>query len=164
MATTKIVNQSILYPTTKNVDISTKIEFLLCLSLRDIVSTAVRWCQFLSPRWRTKSFPFKWKHWFFVSERSDLSKNVYIYNSPKCERKYLATLTILINVAVINQLMRPVIVSLMTMISCLQDVSCAPNIELSEQLWHAGLKNEKISITIYVTWPLPTKNGINERQ
>ena len=30
-----------------------------------------------------KSFPFKWKHWFLVSERAELSKNVYIYNSPK---------------------------------------------------------------------------------
>ncbi len=30
-----------------------------------------------------KRCPFKWKHWFLVSERSELSKNVYIYNSPK---------------------------------------------------------------------------------
>ena len=45
-----------------------------------------------------KRFPFKWKHWFLVSERSELSKNVYIYNSPKNmnERFFLdiATLTI----------------------------------------------------------------------
>ena len=44
-----------------------------------------------------KHFPFKWKHWFLVSERSELSKNVYIYNSPKNmnERFFLdiATLT-----------------------------------------------------------------------
>ena len=30
-----------------------------------------------------KSFPFKWKHWFLVSERSQLSKNVFGYNSPQ---------------------------------------------------------------------------------
>ena len=44
-----------------------------------------------------KRCPFKWKHWFLVSERSELSKNVYIYNSPKNmnERFFLdiATLT-----------------------------------------------------------------------
>ena len=32
MATTKIVNQSILFPTAKNVDIATKIEFLDCFA------------------------------------------------------------------------------------------------------------------------------------
>ena len=44
-----------------------------------------------------KRCPFKWTHWFLVSERSELSKNVYIYNSPKNmnERFFLdiATLT-----------------------------------------------------------------------
>ena len=44
-----------------------------------------------------KRCPFKWKHWYLVSERSELSKNVYIYNSPKNmnERFFLdiATLT-----------------------------------------------------------------------
>ena len=45
-----------------------------------------------------KSFPFKWKHWFLVSERSQLSKNVFGYNSPQksSESFFLdvATLTI----------------------------------------------------------------------
>ena len=30
-----------------------------------------------------KSFPFKWKHWFLVSGMSELSKNIFGYNSPQ---------------------------------------------------------------------------------
>ena len=44
-----------------------------------------------------KSFPFKWKHWFLVSGMSELSKNIFGYNSPQNsnERFFLdiATLT-----------------------------------------------------------------------
>ena len=45
-----------------------------------------------------KSFPFKWKHWFLVSGMSELSKNIFVYNSPQnsSERVFLdiTTLTI----------------------------------------------------------------------
>ena len=45
-----------------------------------------------------KSFPFKWKNWFLVSGMSELSKNIFGYNSPQnsSERFFLdiATLTI----------------------------------------------------------------------
>ena len=45
-----------------------------------------------------KCFPFKWKHWFLVSGMSELSKNIFGYNSPQNsnERFFLdiATLTI----------------------------------------------------------------------
>ena len=44
-----------------------------------------------------KSFPFKWKHWFSVSGMSELSKNIFGYNSAQNsnERFFLdiATLT-----------------------------------------------------------------------
>ncbi len=33
--------------------------------------------------WDQKRFAFKWKHWFLVSRRSELSKNVFGYNSPQ---------------------------------------------------------------------------------
>ena len=85
MATNKIVNQSILSPTAKNVGIATTIEFLYCLSVRDIVKTAVSGCPFCDPRWRTKQFSVQMETLVLVSERSELSKNVYIKicNSPK---------------------------------------------------------------------------------
>ena len=45
-----------------------------------------------------KRFPFKWKHWFLVSGMSELSKNIFVYNSPQnsSERVFLdiTTLTI----------------------------------------------------------------------
>ena len=45
------------------------------------------------------SFPLKWKHWFLVSGMSELSKNIFGYNSPQnsSERFFLdiATLTML---------------------------------------------------------------------
>ena len=55
MATTKSVNQSILFPIAKHVVIATKIEFLLLFSGRDIVKTAVSRCPFCDPGWRTKT-------------------------------------------------------------------------------------------------------------
>ena len=45
-----------------------------------------------------KSFPLKWKHWFLVSGMSELSKNIFGYNSPQNSNQRffldIATLTI----------------------------------------------------------------------
>ena len=98
MATTKIVNQSILFPTAKNVDITTKIEFLDCFASEILSKQLLDGVHFAIQDGGPKSFPFKWKHWFLVSERSQLSKNVFVYNSPQksSESFFLdvATLTI----------------------------------------------------------------------
>ena len=94
MATTKIVKQSIHFPRAKNVGIATKSEFLYCLAC-EILSKQLLGVHFAIQDGGPKSFPFKWKHWFLVSERSQLSKNVFGYNSTKFERKYIATLTIM---------------------------------------------------------------------
>ena len=83
MATTKIVNQSILFPTAKNVDIATKIEFLDCFASEILSKQLLDGVHFAIQDGGPKSFPFKWKHWFLVSERSQLSKNVFGYNSPQ---------------------------------------------------------------------------------
>ena len=83
MATTKIVNQSILFPTAKNVDIATKIEFLYCFASEILSKQLLDGVHFAIQDGGPKSFPFKWKHWFLVSERSQLSKNVFGYNSPQ---------------------------------------------------------------------------------
>ena len=83
MATTKIVNQSILFPTAKNVDIATKIEFLYCFASGILSKQLLDGVHFAIQDGGPKSFPFKWKHWFLVSERSQLSKNVFGYNSPQ---------------------------------------------------------------------------------
>ena len=99
MATTKIVNQSILFPTAKNIDIATKIEFLYCFASEILSKQLLDGVHFAIQDGGPKSFPFKWKHWFLVSERSQLSKNVFGYNSPQksSESFFLdvATLTIL---------------------------------------------------------------------
>ena len=83
MATTKIVNQSILFPTAKNVDIATKIEFLYCFASEILSKQLLDGVHFAIQDGGPKSFPFKWKHWFLISERSQLSKNVFGYNSPQ---------------------------------------------------------------------------------
>ena len=83
MATTKIVNQSILFPTAKNVDIATKIEFLDCFASEILSIQLLDGVHFAIQDGGPKTFPFKWKHWFLVSERSQLSKNVFGYNSPQ---------------------------------------------------------------------------------
>ena len=83
MATTESINQSILSPTAKNIVIATKIEFLYCLACEVLSKQLLDGVHFAIQDGRLKGFPFKWKHRFLVSERSDLSKNVYIYNSPK---------------------------------------------------------------------------------
>ena len=63
--------------------------------MRDIVKTAVIFVHFAIQDGGPKSFPFKWKHWFLVSERSQLSKKcIWLQLSTKFERKYIATLTI----------------------------------------------------------------------
>ena len=83
MATTNIVNQFILFPTAKNVGIDTTIEFLYCLACEIFSKQLLGSVHFAIQDGGPKSFQFKWKHWFLVFERSELSKNVYIYNSPK---------------------------------------------------------------------------------
>ena len=83
MATTKIVNQSILFPTAKNIDIATKIEFLYCFASEILSKQLLDGVHFAIQDGGPKSFPLKWKHWFLVSERSQLSKNVFGYNSPQ---------------------------------------------------------------------------------
>ena len=97
-ATTNIVNQSIIFPTAKNVDIATKIEFLYCFASEILSKQLLDGVHFAIQDGGPKSFPFKWKHWFLVSERSQLSKNVFGYNSPQksSESFFLdvATLTI----------------------------------------------------------------------
>ena len=102
MATTKIVNQSILFPTAKNVDIATKIEFLDCFASEILSKQLLDGVHFAIQDGGPTSFPFKWKHWFLVSERSQLSKNVFGYNSPQksSESFFLdvATLTISVNI------------------------------------------------------------------
>ena len=83
MATTESINQSILFPTAKNIVIATKIEFLYCLACEVLSKQLLDGVHFVIQDGGLKGFPFKWKHWFLVSERSELSKNVYIYNSAK---------------------------------------------------------------------------------
>ena len=83
MAATKIVNQSILFPTARNVDIATKIEFLYCFASEILSKQLLDGVHFAIQDGGPKSVPFKWKHWFLVSERSQLSKNVFGYNSPQ---------------------------------------------------------------------------------
>ena len=76
-----------------------RVRVLFCL--RDIVQTIFEGVHFEIQIGGPKRFPFKWKHWFLVSEMSDLSQNVYIYNSPNNMNERLcldiATLTIYIN-------------------------------------------------------------------
>ena len=72
MATTESINQSI-----------PKIEFLYCLACDILSKQLLDGVHFAIQDGGLKKFPFKWKHWFLVSERYELSKNVYIYNSPK---------------------------------------------------------------------------------
>ena len=98
MATTKIVNQSILFPTAKNVDIATKIEFLDCFASEILSKQLLDGVHFAIQDGGPKSFPFKWKHWFLISERSQLSKNVFGYNSPqKSSERFFLDVAILTN-------------------------------------------------------------------
>ena len=61
------------------------------LSSRSYIALFERNCQkqilngvhFGNQIWDQKRSPFKWKHWFLVSRRSELSKNVFGYNSPQ---------------------------------------------------------------------------------
>ncbi len=56
----------------------------ILFSVRDIVKTAVRRCPFCDQRWCTKTFPVQMETLVFgFGKRSELSKNVYVYNSPK---------------------------------------------------------------------------------
>ena len=52
-----------------------------------------------------KSFPFKWKHWFLVSGMSELSKNIFVYNSPQnsSERVFLDITTLTTSVGSKNK-------------------------------------------------------------
>ena len=77
MASTKLVNQSILFPTAKHV-----VDFLYCLACEILSKQLLDGVHFAIQDGGPKSVPFKWKHWFLVSERSELSKNVYIHISP----------------------------------------------------------------------------------
>ena len=94
MATTKIASQSIHFHTAKNVGIATKIEFLYCLAC-DILSKQLLEVSILRSKMAAQNvFPFKWKHWSLVSERSQFSKKcIWLQLSTKFERKYIATLT-----------------------------------------------------------------------
>ena len=101
MATTKIVNQSILFPTAKHVDIATKIEFLYCFASEILSKQLLDGVHFAIQDGGPKSFPFKWKHWFLVSERSQLSKNVFGYNSPqKSSESFFLDVATLTNIVV----------------------------------------------------------------
>ena len=82
MASTKSVNQSILLPTAKNVVIASNIYFLYCLACEILSKQLLDGVHFAIQYGGPKMFSFKWKHWFLVSEMSELSKNVYIYISP----------------------------------------------------------------------------------
>ena len=95
MASTKSVNQSILFPTAKNVVIATKIDFLYCLACKILSKKLLDGVHFAIQDGGPKSFPIKCQHWFLVSGMSELSKNVYyLHFSMKYERKYIAILTI----------------------------------------------------------------------
>ena len=83
MATTESINQAILFPTAKIIVIATTIEFVYCLACDVLSKQLLDGVHFAIQDGGLICFPFKWKHWFLVSERSELSKNVYIYNSPK---------------------------------------------------------------------------------
>ena len=76
-----LINPS--FATVKNIVIATQIEFRYCLACEILSKQLLEGVHFAIQDGGPKSFPFKWKHWFLVSERSELSKNVYIYNSPK---------------------------------------------------------------------------------
>ena len=95
---TKSDNQSILFPTYKNVVIATKIDFLYCLASEILSKQLLDGRHFAiqdggPKRFRSNGngfwfwFLVKWilVKCFLVSERSELSKNVriYMYNSPK---------------------------------------------------------------------------------
>ena len=105
MATSKIVNQSTFSPQPKTLAYPLKLNCLYCLACEVLSIQLLDGVHFEVQDGGQNSFPFKWKHWFLVSERSDLSQNVYIYNSPKkFERKYIATLTMMNNLFKITSL------------------------------------------------------------
>ena len=71
MASTKSVNQSIILSTAKNDVIATKLDFLYCLACEILSKQLLDGVHFAIQDGGPKSFPFKWKHYFFVSERSE---------------------------------------------------------------------------------------------
>ena len=83
MTTTESIYQSILFPTAKNIVIASKIEFLYCLACEILSKQLLDGVYFAIQDGGPNSFPYKWKHWFLVSERSELSKKLFIYNFSK---------------------------------------------------------------------------------
>ena len=59
MASTKSVNQSILFPTAKNVVIATEIDFLYCLACKILSKKLLDGVHFAIQDGGPKSFPFK---------------------------------------------------------------------------------------------------------
>ena len=95
MATTKIVNQSILFPTAKNVDIATKIEFLYCFASEILSKQLFDGVHFAIQDGGPKSVSVQMETLVFgFREVSAFQKCIWLQLSTKVERKYIATLTI----------------------------------------------------------------------